>query len=139
MVPQAQLFGAQNGEHRSCVGGADDRAGEKASQRLKSQYKMAEEGGKQSSHRHPQGGQHHRLSRRRSGGFPAGAEAAVKHNEDQSHRADLLRRPEIVEGDTQQPVGAEQHPQGHKEQQRRHSGPLGEAAGQNTGHQHRPA
>ena len=51
----------------------------------------------------------------------------------------LIRRPEIVEGDTQQPVGAEQHPQGHKEQQRRHSGPLGEAAGQNTGHQHRPA
>ena len=90
---------------------AIDRADEQALQPGKPQHQMDERAGKPGGEQHPQGGQQHRLHRHRPGGPPVGAEAAVIHDEDQTHRADGFSQGIVVESDAKQPVLSEQHTQ----------------------------
>ena len=80
-----------------------------------------------------QGGEEHGLSRHGSGLLPVGAEAAVKHNEDEGQGADVLGQGVVVEGDLHHPVRAEEHAQQNEGQQGGHPQPAGHLVAQHAG------
>ena len=73
------------------------------------QHIVAEESGKQRRENGAEGGHDQRLQGSRFCRFPAGAEAVVKHDEDQGDGADIFRKSEIGEIDPQESLGAKDH------------------------------
>ena len=118
---QRQFARAQDGEHRRRVGRAQHRAAQKAFQQRHAQRQVAERAGQQCGEHGARAGQHDGLHRHRFGRAPVGAETAVKHDEQQRHRRELVGKAIVVERDASDAVGAEQHTQDQKRQQRRHA------------------
>ena len=139
VVFQVQPLAAQHREYRRRVGGTQYRPHQQALRQAHAQHKPAEQPGQPGGDHHPQGAQQHRLAGHRPGGAPFGAEAAVKHNEDQRGGTHLLGQVVVFKVDFQQSVGAEQHTQCDKEKQGRDAQPAGQLAAQDAGQQHHRA
>lgn len=133
VFPQAQVLGAEDGEHRGSVGGADDRPQQKALQLGQAQDLPGKQAHQPGGEDRAQGGEEHGLSRHGSGLLPVGAEAAVKHNEDEGQGADVLGHGVVVEGDLHHPVRAEEHTQQNEGQQGGHPQPAGHLVAQHAG------
>ena len=117
MLLQRQLFGPQDIEHRGRIGGGDDRADEKALQPGQLQCPVGKGGHQRRRPRHPQGGENYRLDRHRPGSRQVGTEAAVKHDEDQTDRADQIDGIVVIKINAQQPVFSKAHSQCDEDQQ----------------------
>lgn len=117
MVLQCQFLGAQDAEHRRGVGGGDHRADEKALQPRQGENEVGEYRYSACGPRYPQGGQHHSGGQHRPGYPDVGAEAAVKHDEDQADGAHRINRFIVVERYLENTILTKEHAQADENQQ----------------------